>query len=235
MSTKPRSRSTRDRPAKAPLSEGVVVDAGLRILQRDGLDAVTMRRVATDLDTGPASLYVYVKGREGLCRAMLDRVVGMVPLETPDPQRWREQLNALLSGLLAALEAHPGIARAALADVPPGENGLLLLDALLGILRAGGIDGQAAAWAVDVLPMIVTATATETATYAEREGARNEAELRPQIGELLAGLPERRFPHLTALAPELVRGDGDVRFAFAVDTFVEGLIARSGRSANGAT
>ena len=61
-----RHRSTRDRPAKAPLSEDAVVDAALAILQSDGLEAVTMRRVAAALDTGAASLYVYVSGREGL-------------------------------------------------------------------------------------------------------------------------------------------------------------------------
>ncbi len=73
-----RHRSTRDRPAKAPLSEDAVVDAALAILRSDGLDAVTMRRVAAALDTGAASLYVYVSGREGLFQAMLDRVTASI-------------------------------------------------------------------------------------------------------------------------------------------------------------
>src|SRR5271163_3439474 len=90
-----RHRSTRDRPAKSPLSEGAVVDAALAILKSDGAEAVTMRRVAAALDTGAASLYVYVAGREGLQLAMLDRVTADVALETPDPSRWREQLHAL--------------------------------------------------------------------------------------------------------------------------------------------
>lgn len=206
-----------------------MIDAGLRILRQDGLDAVTMRRVATDLDTGPASLYVYVKGREGLCRAMLDRVVGMVPLEGPDPQRWREQLNGLLGGLLAAFEAYPGIARAALDGVPTGENALLLTEAILGTLRAGGIDGQAAVWACDVLPRMVTVRAIEAAAVQEHERTRGTAGAAPTFAEVVGGLSARRFPHMTELAPELVRDDGDVRFAFAIDTFVAGLVAGSTR------
>ena len=74
MNTSVRHRSTRDRPAKAPLSEEAIVDAALAILKSEGLEAVTMRRVAAALDTGAASLYVYVSGREGLLQAMLDRV-----------------------------------------------------------------------------------------------------------------------------------------------------------------
>src|ERR1700733_15835497 len=88
MSPKGRHRSTRDRPAKAPLSEDAVVDAALAILQSDGLEAVTMRRVAQALDTGAASLYVYVSGRDGLLQAMLDRVAATIELESPDPSRW---------------------------------------------------------------------------------------------------------------------------------------------------
>ena len=73
-----RHRSTRDRPAKPPLSEDAVVDAALAILQSDGLQAVTMRRVAAGLDTGAMSLYVYVSSRESLLQAMLDRVTATI-------------------------------------------------------------------------------------------------------------------------------------------------------------
>src|ERR1700754_2275592 len=108
-------RSTRDRPAKAPLSEAAVVDAALALLQSDGLEAVSMRRVAAALDTGAASLYVYVAGREGLLQAMLDRVTATIELETPDPSRWRAQLHGLLERMHEALIAHPGIAALTLA------------------------------------------------------------------------------------------------------------------------
>src|SRR5580700_981718 len=111
-----RRRSTRDRPAKSPLSEEAVVDTALAILKSDGADAVTMRRVAAALDTGAASLYVYVSGREGLIQAMLDRVTATIELDLPDPSQWRAQLHSLLERLYQALVAHPGIAAMTLAD-----------------------------------------------------------------------------------------------------------------------
>src|ERR1700678_2177582 len=126
-------RSTRDRPAKAPLGRDVVVDAALAILQSDGLESVTMRRVAAALDTGAASLYVYVSGREGLLQAMLDRVTSTIELEPPDPSRWRAQLHSLLERMHRALIDHPGIAALTVEDPPTTETVLLLTENLLGI------------------------------------------------------------------------------------------------------
>src|ERR671923_2755399 len=103
MNPSVRHRSTRDRPAKAPLSEDAVVDSALAILRSEGLDAVTMRRVAAALDTGAASLYVYVSGREGLLQAMLDRVTSTIELEPPDASGWREQLHSLLQRMYQAM------------------------------------------------------------------------------------------------------------------------------------
>jgi AcrR family transcriptional regulator len=225
-----RHRSTRDRPAKAPLSEDVVVDAALAILQSDGLDAVTMRRVAAALDTGAASLYVYVAGREGLLQAMLERVVATVVLEVPDPTCWRAQLHALLARVRGALAAHPGIAAMTLADPPTTEAVLLLVENLLGILLAGGLDPQDAAWACDILVLLATAAAREDDVRRPR-GASDD-DRREQVAELartFAGLPSDRFPLIAANAAQMVAGDGDERFRFAIDVVLDGVVARAAR------
>jgi AcrR family transcriptional regulator len=225
-----RHRSTRDRPAKAPLSEDVVVDAALAILQSDGLEAVTMRRVAAALDTGPASLYVYVAGREGLLQAMLDRVVATVELEVPDPFRWRAQLHSLLVRVRQALAAHPGIAAMTLADPPTTAAVLRLVENLLGLLLAGGLSPQDAAWASDIFVLLATAAAREDDVRRPR-GASDD-ERREQVANLrrtLAALPPDRFPLIAGHAAEMVAGDGDERFRFAIDVVVDGVAARSAR------
>src|ERR1700729_3201380 len=165
-----RHRSTRDRPAKPPLSEDAVVDAALAILKSEGPEAVTMRRVAAALDTGAMSLYVYVSSREGLLQAMLDRVTATIELEPPDPSRWRAQLHTLLRGLHQALLAHPGMAALTLADPPATETVLRLAENLLGILLAGGLSPQDAAWACDILVLLVTAVASEDDVRRARRG-----------------------------------------------------------------
>lgn len=220
-------RSTRDRPAKAPLSENAVVDAALAILKSEGLEAVTMRRVAAALDTGAASLYVYVSGREALLQAMLERVTATVELEAPDPSRWRAQLHSVLQRLHRALVAHPGVAALTLADSPTTEAVLLLTENLLGILFAGGLDSQDAAWACDILVLLVTAAARENDVRRPR-GRGDDGRRREQVDELyttLTGLPPDRFPLIVAHAGQLVAGDGDDRFRFAIDVVIDGMLA----------
>jgi AcrR family transcriptional regulator len=226
-----RHRSTRDRPAKPPLSEDAVVDAALTVLLSEGLEAVTMRRVAQALDTGAASLYVYVAGRDGLLQAMLSRVTATIELEAPDPSRWRDQLHALLRRMYQALVAHPGIAALTLGDPPTTEPVLLVVENLLGILLAGGIVPQDAAWACDLFILLVTGVAgEEDARHARGSGAIFDHH--KQIDELyktFAGLPTDRFPLLAAHASEMVAGDGDERFRFAIDVVIDGVVARATR------
>ena len=80
--------SRRDRPAKAPLSRGAVVAAGMRIMREDGLERLTMRRLAAELDTGPASLYVYVDNMAELHGALLDELLSEVALPPVAADGW---------------------------------------------------------------------------------------------------------------------------------------------------
>ena len=218
------SRSTRDRPAKAPLSIDAVIDAGLRILRAEGIDSVSMRRVAAELDTGPASLYVYVKNRQDLLNQMFDRVIGEVELgDKPDPRRWRNQLEHILTRFRDALDRYPGIARVPLANIPTGPNANRGADYVLSLLRAGEVDPQAAAWFVDVVFLYVNAASFETSIYVE-EGTRPEAQ--QQVHDSFMQLDPELYPNMAALATELTSGTGDERFAFGLRLMIDGLGGR---------
>jgi AcrR family transcriptional regulator len=222
-----RSRSTRDRPAKPPLSAEAIVDAALAICREESLDAVTMRRVAAELDTGPASLYVYVRNRDELLREMLDRVSGAVALPDVDPARWREQVHELVEGWLRAMESAPGLASVAVGNPPATERMMVGADHLMGLLLAGGVTPRDAAWAIDILPLITTATAVETDVH--RALGHTGEEMVERIEATLASAPADRFPNLIRYGKELVSGDGDERFHFAIEVFLDGLVARASR------
>lgn len=203
------------------------------------MSAVTMRRVAEELDTGPASLYVYVANRDELLQAMYDAAMGEVPVPTVDPARWREQLKKLLRDSVTAMERYPGIARVALANVPgpaaPADIGehrdfdehtIEIAEVVLQLLVAGGVPRQSAAWATDLLALFITATAVESAIHAER--GFSESSVPDAIRSLrtaLAALSPQRYPLVSSMATELTIGNGDTRFEFGVEVLINGLLA----------
>jgi AcrR family transcriptional regulator len=216
------ARSTRDRPAKPPLSVEAVIEAGLRVLREDGIDAVSMRRVATELDTGPASLYVYVENRQDLLNKMFDAVAGEVDIsDPPDPKRWREQLEALVKNMRDAMNRYPGIARVPLANIPTGPNAMRSADHAIGILRAGGVDDRSAAWFIDVVSLFVNAASFETSIYEERGDFDEHYE---EVQGFFGGIDPSEFPNMAALGPALTAGSNDERFAFGIRLMISGLL-----------
>jgi AcrR family transcriptional regulator len=214
------------RAARQPLTRERIVDAALRVLDRDGLDAVSMRRVGQELATGAASLYVHVANKDELLELMLDRVAGEIRVPAPDPARWREQVEELGRAIRGALLAHPGIARVSVAGVPAGPNALALTEGALAILRAGGLTERAAAWAVDRLILYVSADAVEESAERARrlgpEPVEPPGERRARVGAWLAGLPPDRFPNTVALVDAFM-ASGDDRFEFGLGLLVRGL------------
>src|SRR3954469_4106960 len=128
----PRPRSRRDRTAKAALSREAIVEAGLDILRTEGYDALSMRRVAQKLDTGPASLYVYVANRDELHALLFDAAIGTITIEQTDPARWREQLHGLMARMTTMMaEEFPGLAIMGMASIPTGDNALRITESMM--------------------------------------------------------------------------------------------------------
>src|ERR1700743_2406455 len=100
QSGEPRSR--RDRPAKPPLTRAGIVAAAVEIMEAEGLPKVTVRRLAQDLDTRPASLYVYFRNTTDVPGAALDGLLGRVA-SPPAGSDWRERLEQVLTGYTVML------------------------------------------------------------------------------------------------------------------------------------
>ncbi|WP_219419443.1 TetR/AcrR family transcriptional regulator [Pseudonocardia nigra] len=210
------------------LSRSAIVGAGLKVLRAEGIDALSMRRVATELGTGAASLYAHVAHKDELLELLFDEVVAEIPLPEPDPSRWQEQLTQVWTDSHAALARNGDIARVALGRVPLGPHALRVSEVTMAILRAGGVPDQAVAWAVDVVGLYVAANAVEGALHVDRQRAgREPGDYYEQVGRYFSALPVDRFPVMSALAPELMAGSGEERFAFGLDLIVRGLAAQA--------
>jgi AcrR family transcriptional regulator len=210
------------------LSRESIVAAAMVILRAEGIDAVSMRRVATELGTGAASLYAHVAHKEELLDLLFDEVVGEIPLPEPDPSHWREQITELWTQSHAALARNGDISRVALGRVPLGPNALRVAELTMTILRGGGVPDQAVAWAVDVVGTYVAADAIESAMLVDRQrSGQDPVEYIGRVGRYFASLPAARFPTITALSAQLVAGDGDDRFAFGLQLLISGLAAQA--------
>jgi AcrR family transcriptional regulator len=209
------------RRAPRSLSREAILDAAMTVLDAEGLDAVTMRRVATELGTGPASLYAHVADKEEMVAALLDRVIGEVSLPTLDAGRWQEQVKELAREARAAFGRHRDIARATLGEVPTGENAMTVSERLVSILLAGGVSEQVAAFSVDILSLYFSSVAYEESIESFDKYLGEAYHL--QLRDFFASLPPSRFPNLHAMAVALTSGEGDERFEFGLDLLVRGI------------
>ncbi|MFC9436499.1 TetR/AcrR family transcriptional regulator [Nocardia sp. NPDC057030] len=212
--------SRRARPAKAPLSRDVIIETGLRILDEDGLAALTMRRVAQELDTGAASLYVYVANRDDLMAAMLDHVLGTIG--EPAGDTWRERLVDLVETTVTVMSKHEGLALVALGAIPTGANALLLFERMLALFAEGGVDDLTNAWAVDLIYLHITAAAAEQSAYNTKDSSQTEH--LAEVAERFAELPRDRYPMITAMQGPLLAGEGDARGKWALRVLIDGIL-----------
>ena len=220
MTGTPKGPSRRERPAKPALTREGVVQAAVAILEQEGLGKVTMRRIATALDTGPASLYVYVRNTEDLHAQVLDTLLGRAA-RPRGRSSWRQQLHTLLFGYAQVLFDHAEIARMTMTTRPVGPHYTTLVESILELLHKGGVPDDRAAWGVDLLLSMVSATAVEHGSTSDDQ----DAEMLSTLAEYIAGAPEETYPRIAQLGPELVSGTGIQRFHWALDVLLNGFLA----------
>ena len=212
---------------KPPLTVDRIVQTALSLVAAEGFEALTMRRVAAALDTGPASLYAHVLNKADLDELLIGHLCAQITLPTPDPRRWREQILDLVAQIRDQYLRYPGLSRAALGVVPSNLETLRLSEGMLAILIAGGVAPQTAAWAIDALSLYVSAYCLELAMWVsamEQDGGW--AVTHDTLLTRFEALPAEEFPLSKRYATELTAGQGHDRFDFALATMIDGLGGR---------
>jgi AcrR family transcriptional regulator len=216
-------RSRRERPAKPALTRAGIVATAVELMRAEGLERVTMRRLAQELDTGPASLYVYVRNTAELHAAVLDELLGAVDLAPAGAVGdWRERLVHVLTSYIEVLFEHPALARSALVARPSGTHYLDLVEAVLALLSEGGVAPAQAARAVDLLLQFATSTAAEQSTRNQDIGAQDDWDA---LTATLRDVSPERHPHIAALGTELLAGTGRERLAWGFQALISGILA----------
>ncbi|MFC9845390.1 TetR/AcrR family transcriptional regulator [Streptomyces sp. NPDC060223] len=216
-----RGRSRRERPAKPALTRDGIVATAVEITRAEGLQKVTMRRLAQELDTGPASLYVYVRNTAELHAAVLDELLGTVESPPADDGDWRERLEKVLTSYTGVLFEYRGLAQSALVARPSGEHYLNLVERLLALLDEGGVPPGQAAWGVDLLLQVATATAAE---HAVQDGAAGTQDDWDALTHALQNASRDTHPRIASLADELLAGPPEARMAWGFQMLINGIL-----------
>lgn len=202
-----------------------VLEAALRIVDAEGLAALTMRRLGAELDVEAMSLYRHVPSKE----ALLDGIVELIVLEIDVPAsvdgNWQEATRHVLRSYRRTAHAHPNAFPLVTTRPLNTPEALRRLDASFEILRQAGFDERMAIVAFRTLASYTRGFALEEVTGralgSQPVGTGNRLDPRD--------LPPDQFPRISELAPRLVAADRDAEFELGVDLILIGLAAELAR------
>ena len=216
---------TRGSARQPRLSRDAILDRALALADAEGVDAVSVRRLARELGVTPMALYWHVDDKSALLHALGDRLLGGLDLAVHQRVPWTEQLRAFVVSFTAVLRAHPSAAvLIGSLPTPASENALRATEVALDILRRAGFAPDEAA---HITTQIVrTATSMVIA----------ELEVSPAPGEpgctedFFRSLPPERFPRvIEAAGPLSAREDPESFYDLVIELILAGVESAAAR------
>ena len=193
--------------------------AGLALLDREGFDALTMRRLAEDLGVGTMTLYGYFRNKRELLDALMDVAVSERVLP-PAEGHWRERLGGLIRQARRNLVAHPGLVQIRVRQPVLRPEALRFAEAGLSILLDAGFDKREAARAFRLL-------FTYSFGYAAFSPSDSVEEDRAAARAALGALPPESYPALASAVDEASEAmGGEEAFEDGLECILDGLEAR---------
>ena len=220
------------------LSAERVLRAAVGLADREGIEAVTMRRLAEGLGAGAMSLYHHVPNKEALRDGMVDLVFSEIELPSTEVE-WKEALRRRALSTREALRRHPWAVGLMEATKSPGPADLRLHDAVLGCLRRAGFSIPMSVQAYSVQDAYIYGFALQEKTLPT--GTRDEfakvAQGRVEEIERRTADAARLYPNLAEVVGGYVAREGfsgDEAFELGLDVILNGLEGLRGASPSGA-
>lgn len=192
----------------------------MALIREHGVEAVSLRDVATTVETGPASLYAYFGSRDILLEHVLDAAYAEVELVDASAIDWRDALAATIVNTIEALQTYPGLGAVALGTIPTLPGALRLAEHELALMDAGGIAEDRAALAVDLIAQFAAATAIERTVRHDRRGGDGERE---QVRTAYENAGPDTFPRVGRSAALLTGPDEPARRDFSIRVIIAGI------------
>ena len=209
------------RSSRPALDREAIVRAALGIIDTDGVDALSLRRLATSLGVTPMSLYWHVADKAELLELVGNAVLDEVVL--PDPVGgWQEQLRGVHLAMFDAFLRHPNTTDILAGRARFGASGLAAFERILAILLGVGLTPARVFDAYQSLYLFTLgfmATANRSPEFldAQRDGAL-----------YMQTLPAERYPSIRSVAPVIGQRPPRDRLEIGVDVVIDGIAARLG-------
>ncbi|KAB2362887.1 TetR/AcrR family transcriptional regulator C-terminal domain-containing protein [Actinomadura montaniterrae] len=221
-------RPGRPRRGRPQLSREEIVGAAVALLDAEGLDGFSMRRLGASISAGATSMYFYVANKDELLELVVDEVLGEVEVPDAAEAGWREAAAGLARGFRTVLLRHPWVVQLFGTHPALGPNGMRISDRTIALLAAAGLSGAEIGWASSLLVSHAIGYATSDAALnrATRDAGKSPDELveqlRPFVERVAGDYPayaeywRRNMPlHL----------DPDAGFEFGLERILDGLHA----------
>jgi TetR/AcrR family tetracycline transcriptional repressor len=212
-------------PQRPRLSKAAVVGRAIALADAEGLDALTIRRLAQELGVTPMALYWHFRNKDELLNGLSEQFWSEIDTDVDDAAPWPDQLRALLGSLIRVLREHPSASQLLVSGEKQSPAALKAMEVTLEVLSRGGFDPQHASavarnglWTALMLAMSEPGYGPSLS-----EGERAEQQRRNRIR--LAMLPPDRYPCLVEAAEPLTDCDPDFHYRFGIDLFIRGVQA----------
>jgi AcrR family transcriptional regulator len=200
------------------LTRARVIATAMELIETEGIEAASMRRLSAELGCGLIALYNLIPSGNGLLDAISDAMSAVESAPPPDAS-WPEQLRSQARALRAAARAHPRCALIAAGRPPASAAAVRPVEQALAALAAAGLRGP------DAVRVVRTLIAFGAGTVLREAGILPGPDWRDPGEPAGPRLRASEFPRVTALAAELREQDPDGDFEFGLDLLIRSVAA----------
>ena len=213
-------------PERRPqLTRQRVMTVAIELADRDGIDSISMRKLAQELGVEAMSLYTHVRNKEDLLDGMVDAVIGQIPISA-DGAGWKASLRQMALAARTVVLRHPWAARTIETRSAPGPAALRYVNAVIGIFREGGFSIAQAHHGLHILG--------SRALGFTQDLFDDSGDLDPETAARLADALGATHPYVVEMALAVTHSgalgacDDDAEFEFALDLILDGLARLQG-------
>lgn len=212
---------------KEPLGRDQIVAAAIRLIDADGLEGFSMRKLGQELGAGATSLYWHVKDKDQLIDLVLDEIVGEVKLDDDPALPWRERIIYVGGEFRTVVKRHRHLAGLAGTRLSMGPNLLTAMEHIAAILRTAGFSGTRLTLAFSAVLTFSLGTGIMESREFTGPGSEGKSleELQLMVADMFRSLPPDEYPNMIDMIPsgDPAEIDEDTQFRYGLERLLDGL------------